>query len=466
MRFLVVDDDVTICEGTARRLRGIGHEAIASVACAFSAEEALAELERGGADVLFTDIRMGGKDGLWLIEQARRMLPDLLCVVVSAYGDFSYAQQAIRLGVQDYLVKPSGMEEMRTLTLRIIVRHQTEQQQRQGQLDAALTGLAGGKAGTLEAAFAESGASLPGRPMQVAAWRGTLRWPEMSGMWHYQPQEGSYMLCCAADEGDLLEPLAACCRALGVSVGVSETGDSLSEMLRQAREAACLGWFWPEARAIRWQPVPQLSAEAKALQSHVRALETQKVRQMLSALAGSGHEDAAPELSAVIPILYAALIRFCGDKGIDAQVFGLPEGPYGWRRVVEDFAEAMERVRVALLSQSRIDPVAFAKRYMREHLCEPLDMAEVAALLHMSYAHFSRVFHREAGESFQAHLLRLRMEAAGRMLWEGESVARIAERLCYQNANNFTRSFTKHYGKPPSAWREAQKGERCGPEQL
>ncbi|MCI9142977.1 MAG: response regulator [Lachnospiraceae bacterium] len=57
-------------------------------------------------DILFSDIRMPGLDGLQLIREMKTISPHTLVILISGYSDFSYAQEALRQGVFDYLVKP------------------------------------------------------------------------------------------------------------------------------------------------------------------------------------------------------------------------------------------------------------------------------------------------------------------------------------------------------------------------
>ena len=78
--------------------------------------EALALIEREKPDILITDIRMPGCQGLELIERARRAVPDIEIIIISGYAHFEYAQTAIKLGVGDYLLKPIKKDEL-TATL-------------------------------------------------------------------------------------------------------------------------------------------------------------------------------------------------------------------------------------------------------------------------------------------------------------------------------------------------------------
>ena len=111
MRLLIVDDEVIIRTGLASVIawHELGIELLHPAA---SAEEALTRLVEGRPHILMTDIRMSGKSGLELAEEALHLLPELEVIILSGYDDFSYAQQAIRNGVTDYLLKTSKPEEI------------------------------------------------------------------------------------------------------------------------------------------------------------------------------------------------------------------------------------------------------------------------------------------------------------------------------------------------------------------
>lgn len=111
MKLLIVDDEPIIRTGLASVIswKELG---ITLLTPAASAEEALERLAVEKPQILLTDIRMKGKTGLQLAEEACAMLPGLEVIILSGYGDFAYAQQALRQGVGDYLLKTSKPEEI------------------------------------------------------------------------------------------------------------------------------------------------------------------------------------------------------------------------------------------------------------------------------------------------------------------------------------------------------------------
>lgn len=108
------------------------------VRLADSGEEALALLEGFDCDLLITDIKMAETDGLALCEKAKEKNPDLKTIVISAYGEFAYTKEAIRLKVDDYLLKPVVPEQFHEVIRGMCV--QLEHLKQREQLLAAYMG--------------------------------------------------------------------------------------------------------------------------------------------------------------------------------------------------------------------------------------------------------------------------------------------------------------------------------------
>lgn len=79
----------------------------------------LEEMEAKRPDVLFTDIRMPGLDGLELMEKIREKNLDTKVVIISGYAEFEYAQKALRMEAFDYLLKPVQQEKLNDILLRL-----------------------------------------------------------------------------------------------------------------------------------------------------------------------------------------------------------------------------------------------------------------------------------------------------------------------------------------------------------
>ena len=88
---------------------------------ASNGSEALAFIESHPIDILITDIRMPGMDGLELCQRVRERYHDMSIILLTGYADFEYARRGIELQVTDYCLKPIDTEQL-TATLRRAVR--------------------------------------------------------------------------------------------------------------------------------------------------------------------------------------------------------------------------------------------------------------------------------------------------------------------------------------------------------
>ena len=110
-RVVLIDDERLIVEGLSRVVKwaDYGCEVAATAEDAAIGAETIRKIQ---PDILFTDIRMPGQDGLTMLAGLRSEFPDMQVTVLTGYRDFSYAQEAIRLGVTRFLLKPSKMDEI------------------------------------------------------------------------------------------------------------------------------------------------------------------------------------------------------------------------------------------------------------------------------------------------------------------------------------------------------------------
>lgn len=123
---VLIDDEPLIVEGLRKVVRWEDYHC-SVVGTADDAESGAKLIHSVHPDILFTDIRMPGVDGLTMLAGLRSEFPDMLVTVLTGYRDFAYAQQAIRLGVSRFLLKPSKMDEineaLRTMTEKLDRMH-------------------------------------------------------------------------------------------------------------------------------------------------------------------------------------------------------------------------------------------------------------------------------------------------------------------------------------------------------
>jgi len=103
-RVLIVDDEFLVRMGLKMTLdwKSYGYEIAAE---ASSAEEALEIMEHEPIDILMTDIKIQGMNGLDLIEKVKRKYSDIQSVIFTNHDDFNFARRAMEMGAEKYILK-------------------------------------------------------------------------------------------------------------------------------------------------------------------------------------------------------------------------------------------------------------------------------------------------------------------------------------------------------------------------
>ena len=117
---LVVDDELSIREAFYDWLKQDGYE----VETAADGLEALAKVKERHYDIMLIDVKMPNMDGITLLKRLKEEDPDTAVVMMTAYGAIQDAVEAMKLGANDYLLKPFELDEL-SLTIEKLVQIQT-----------------------------------------------------------------------------------------------------------------------------------------------------------------------------------------------------------------------------------------------------------------------------------------------------------------------------------------------------
>jgi DNA-binding NtrC family response regulator len=107
-RILIADDHDSLRRGLARGLTEAGHD----VDEAPNGNAAIEKLHEGAYDVVLSDLKMGGSDGLDVLRTAKALHPNTAVILMTAFGSVHTAVEAMRIGAFDYVPKPFEIEEM------------------------------------------------------------------------------------------------------------------------------------------------------------------------------------------------------------------------------------------------------------------------------------------------------------------------------------------------------------------
>ena len=107
-RVLVIDDEEIVRDATAEALRRAGHDVEAFGA----GRPALERFAAASFHAVVTDLRMPDLDGMAVLEEVKRQMPETPVIVVTAHGTIQSAVEAMKKGAFDYVIKPLNLDEL------------------------------------------------------------------------------------------------------------------------------------------------------------------------------------------------------------------------------------------------------------------------------------------------------------------------------------------------------------------
>ncbi|RPJ41980.1 MAG: sigma-54-dependent Fis family transcriptional regulator [Deltaproteobacteria bacterium] len=132
IQILIVDDQINTCKSLQAILKKSGYRSEYTL----SAEEALGRVRGGAFDIVISDIRMPGMDGMQLLEELKKIQPYLVVIMVTGFATIKSAVDAIQKGAYDYLPKPFTPDEV-----RVIIQRAAEKIRLESENDALRRGL-------------------------------------------------------------------------------------------------------------------------------------------------------------------------------------------------------------------------------------------------------------------------------------------------------------------------------------
>jgi len=123
-RVLVVDDEENLRRVTQLKLQQAGYEATT----ASDGARALELLARHPQDLIITDLKMPGMSGLDLLRSVKEEYPEVIVIVVTAFGTIESAVEAMRLGAHDYIIKPVNADALKLVVSRALEHHRLREE--------------------------------------------------------------------------------------------------------------------------------------------------------------------------------------------------------------------------------------------------------------------------------------------------------------------------------------------------
>ena len=479
LRILIVEDELLIGKGIQAKLRQTDLP-ITSIDFASSAEQAYELLQQKEFDVVLTDIKMGPMSGIDLIEKVRKTNDHTEFIILSGFAEFSYAQQAMRLGVDQYLLKPVTKEKLRDAVLQADLRRREKSEAlkpAQVLLQMMLTAQPG-----LEA-YRQSHHLFPGDKLFLVVsacelgpdalnqliW-GLKKMPFKVEYLSDAPQKGEVNFLIAGKSLQILEAATGALRGLqkqGVSfrAGISACGPAPQTVLyRQAARALSLRLQDRENTLFSAQsilPNPLRGDQSTRLQILLQHRDLSAIRAMILELLHAGQGCAA---DIYLEVLHTAFLSFTRQDEILDKARWLSELS---RISFSDMASSdqlvagiMELIGEVYSQNNRYphsgkeDLARMIRDYLKAHFTEDVTLSAISEQFSLSPPYIVTLFKKQYGTTVVEYLTDLRIEYACEALKNSAvAAAEIGSAVGYHDAAYFYRVFKKKTGLTPSQYR-------------
>lgn len=369
-------------------------------------EQALPLIRSTKPDVLITDIRMPFMDGLVLSRLVSRELPDTKIIIISGYDDFEYARQALRIGVEQYLLKPVTKAMLIRTLVEVKEKIQSEREKKE---------LSGGLSKGLRPEEREPSLRPPGQARQEEQ-------------------------LCEADQDD------------GQSRRISEETQDEEVSLRNLNMARI------DSGSLR-------EFLQNGLLQDIRKFAKDYVESLKDA---ADSRLFCQYIMLNVRFLTLAYVEELGCAQADLldgmEVMEMTGRAVSRDELEEYIAKVLERaieLREKETKGRHRNIVSEALAFIGEHYAEEsLSLKDVASFTKVSASYFSAVFSQEMGQTFVEYLTQKRMERAKELLRRTDKrTAEIANETGYRDPHYFSFVFRKTQGCTPRDYRMGGKQE-------
>jgi len=465
---------------------------------ATNGEELLEQIAEHQPNIAIVDIRMPKMNGLEAIRTGRTISPLTQWVILSGFSDFSYARQALKLGVSEYLLKPVDPAELEK-ALQHIGRNNKEyivllNQQFENNLISlshGLTSIGQEECDSLLRKGKFTGWTFifdTAQPASKALEIQRQCYGELRQCLEDHLVYGMNLALLALPNGDLAavgawdpmvslegerrvsdffrsaEEIVKSYRNGDMTVTVLKTGECqgfamLGERLQQLQQwsglrAVCgIGRHLDYAELKKEAETPGMAEAGRLLCSVLHHLQDWKYL---------NYQHAVNDLEAVLQnsvllasekVLHAVRQFLCYALGIS-----LP-GQATAALMAERLRQHGEQV-LREKGRSEGDSPDLVKQviqYIEKHYMDEIGIGQIASQLNVSANYLSTLFHKKTGVTFMKYLTRIRMLKAKELLLNTNlQIKQVAEEVGYYSTRHFTKLFTQTFGSYPSDYRKSQ----------
>ena len=496
-RILIVEDEEIESRALVMMLK-YNRQDIEQVDTAANSIQALELYKSFQPHVVFMDINLPGVSGLEVIRQMQYRPGFAKVVIVSAHSQFAYAQEALRLGVQDFLVKPISLENINRVLDDLIIQIEKTQSREEAlrtqrsKLDAIRPTLERDCVLSIASMRSETPLATLFDFMQVPVNSGfvfIVKGDRAEGVMLREIRSRMRSLgiqclgeiihencvCVALGDRPFLEEEVKDIvqylkkelkiRERGCFLGVGSSADCADDLRRSYEQAmengrqAYLQSLSPvlQTDAGGGMYLMQITEEAGKLVQKIRSGDSAGLRLELNSFFAS--LQMLPSFHRIQETAYSLYILILGnfpELSGDLQPFNSAaifsaQDATALNHILQEALMGILNLLEGQTSQQSNQIVAKAMQMIKARYREDLTLDDVAEELDISLFYLSKLFRKEAGASFTEYLTQVRIDHAQRLLEEGNlSIKEVAYAAGFNSQSYFSKIFKKYTGKSPS----------------
>lgn len=513
MKLLIVDDEQIEREGLQAIIQKSYPEL--DIAQAKNGKIALQLADQFKPDLILMDIKMPGMNGLEAVERIQELYPEIKCIMVTAYDTFEYAHQAIKLGVKDYLIKPSKVSEVIATVGRVlgVIREEREllaaSRLQQVKLQAALPlvetdvvtqllfdhvhevhlgellGLldvqatnekfvmnvtfppgAEGLYGVIKASVRRTGSgwvgALYGRQLPIIVFRMADR---------------SFRSQAIQLARDILAPARANAGA-DWFVGIGNPYTSLDHIRQSYQQSLIASMdtslpvkyrFYADMPCLNpTRDERQDRQREKLFFDQIRLGQWEHIHSYVMDVIQRCECDGAELLHTQQRVLEAlwSFSRVLGEMGVDADTPFFSFQSRDYRQLRAESGRLLDMLKqVYAAHQDRLEPdmMIHIKQYITEHSHEDISLDTISKIAGLSPFYISKMFKEQLGVNYIDFLTECRIDNAKKLMMSDldKSVKEIAFEVGYNDPNYFSKVFKKVCDASPKEYRKTLLGKKA-----
>jgi len=449
-------------------------------------------------DLVITDIRMPGMNGLETVKQLKNVNPHLVAVVISGYSEFEYAREGMKIGIKDYLLKPVSEEKLTEMVRRLIAVAESEAEERRNRNEWSLFKHV---KGIIPASHSLTG-SLCLFTSVLGNWKSKLSWNEYGPSskeacaWltnkigqanissiETEPHIRVFLipLTSSVINSELISTFYEFQNYLmqGIdhvhsTIGIRNDNESLDQTYRntilrlEKRLMYDRSTFTPFEEEYAVTDFTEIWNQVRVLEKAVQQVNMSMIRtsshSMIKKLAEQGLTSKQMAVL-LVDILYAIKFklpvgelnddRWKTSDALDASLeYSTSAELAAW--LEQKLTSWAEPANVQLAKPKELIPLVL--NLVKEQYHQEITLQDFANNFHVSLGHLSKLFKAEMGMNFSEYIIHYRMKKAQQFMDDGvERISDISRMVGYEDPKFFTKTFKRITGMTPMEYQKQKR---------